>query len=1340
MTADTISSTTILRLENTNLNLNCAVEFEDNGALFLEAEQGLYYCFSSTSPVVTVIRGIVKVKQSARNEFQCSVNGWTYHVPKNEGLFSEIEEIRVTSNIGSNIIENYVFSNEFPSLKNLKLDLAVKIISIEPYAFANLTNLEYIEINSALVLLDVDSFKRIPKLKSLKLQIINSTTANLIAVLKNHPSLTNLELLNHYSGDICNYQNNDNPLQLLKLQYTGGHLKALSNRCFKCLEYLTELIITNSNLTTLQPGIFAGLDNLITVSLNSLWGLKNETIVFFDSRPDDVILNPKEKGDLSSIEYQNNYTHCYPSEYSFFKICKTSNLTSLSLVMPIVPVQWQPNILKINDNEISSIEENTFINITIKTLIITSTAKSFKITEKSFEGLSNLEFLELKTEAIEFNTYFLDHLKSLITFEIPATDAERCDVYICELVRHSNIKNLLVSDAERMAICDKDICMDRNTKTLSLHYTHGWFTSIERGNFICLPNLENLGISSSTLEEIKPGSFAGLDELTSLILSSNELTQIHQNTFEDLPNLYILILSDNKINNIVNGAFRGKILSMLDLSYNKLTSVSKDLFVDVIIRQLDLSNNELKTIEIGAFKTLNFETLNVDNNDELEGNIRIWSADEDRIPANCFTKASFKICKKLNSLLSVNAVIEKYEGMMFLPDFSLPSKKLELFENLILNVGAIKLKKNLFVQLQSLRYLKIEVIETSFYLSQVLTDLKNLKTLEIVGNHSVGICQNSFSKDIPNTIIDIRYTTGTIDRLQENSLICLPQIEVLTITKSQLSTIEAGAFNLLNNLRYINLSFNTITLVSINVFNSLKSLAVLLLNNNEIEEIDDKAFMLFDNKNFVLYNLSYNELTTIEKDTFDGIKSGQLDLTHNKIRSIEAGAFTDSNIKDLYIFGNPDIHEVKKAWNISISTIVYTKTRICEAFNESNNLVQCHNEFHEYEFQCSVNGWTYHAPKNVRLLSEIEEIRVTSDIGSNIIENYVFSDEFRSLIILILDLPVKNISIEPYAFANLTNLEYIEINSALVLLDVDSFKRMPKLKSLKLQIVNSTTANLIAVLKNHPSLTNLELLNPYTVDICNYQNNNIPLQLLKLQYTGGLSNLEFLELKTVPIKFDTYFLDHLKSLVTFEIPAIDTKRCNISICKLVRRSNIKNLLISDAERVAICDTDLCMDRNTKISSLCSIHGWFTSLHQDDFVCLKRLEYLGIKSSDLENIEPGSFSRLNKLTSLVLSSNKLTQIDQNIFENLTNLNSLVLSDNKMNNIVNGAFRGKTLSVLDLSYNTLTSISKNLFVDVMIKQLDLSNNKLITIEIGAFKTLNFETLNVDNNDELEGNIKI
>ncbi|XP_044010113.1 toll-like receptor 6 [Aphidius gifuensis] len=817
-----------------------------------------------------------------------------------------MKEIQVTSDIGSNTIENYVFSDEFPSLTILKLDLPVKNISIEPYAFANLTNLENIEINSAIVLLNVDTFKDMPKLKSLKLQIINSTTANLIAVLKNHPSLTNLELLNHYTVDICNYQNDNNPLQLLKLQYTGGHLKALSNRCFKCLKYLTELIITK--------------------------------------------------------------------------------------IMPIVPDTWQPNILEIQDNEISSIEENTFVNITITTLIIASTAKNFKITEKSFEGLSKLEYLELKTQRIKLNSHFLDHLKSLVTLEISATDSERCNCkYTCELVRRSNLKNLLISDAEKIAICKRDICIDRNTKILSLRYTHGWFTMLQHSDFFCLKKLEYLGVTNSSLIDIKPGSFVGLDKLTTLVLSSNKLTQIDQNTFENLTNLNSLILCDNKIDNIVNGAFRGKILSMLDLSYNKLTSISKNLFVDVIIRQLDLSNNKLITIEIGAFKTLSFETLNVDNNDELEGNLGIWSADETRIQAKCFTQAFFKICTKLNSLSSVNVVVDKFIVITFLPDFLLPSRKLELFdissinrnafkysnvrshfrtltihytggfefmifpesfeglinlENLILNVGAIKLKKNLFVELKSLKYLKIGVIETSLYLSQILTDLKNLKTLQIVGNHSVGICQNSFSKEIPNSIIDIRYTTGTIDRLQENSLICVQQIEVFTITKTQLSTIEVGAFNLLNNLRYINLSFNKISLVSMNVFNNLKSLAVLLLNNNEIEDIDDEAFMLFDNKNFVLYNLSHNELTTIEENTFDSIKSDQLDLSYNKIRSIEAGAFTDSNIKDLYLFSNIDIYEVKTSWNVSASTNVHIKTSVffdmyCLSNRKTESVISC---------------------------------------------------------------------------------------------------------------------------------------------------------------------------------------------------------------------------------------------------------------------------------------------------------------------------------------------------------------------------------------------------------------
>ncbi|XP_044005919.1 leucine-rich repeat neuronal protein 1-like [Aphidius gifuensis] len=124
-------------------------------------------------------------------------------------------------------------------------------------------------------------------------------------------------------------------------------------------------------------------------------------------------------------------------------------------------------------------------------------------------------------------------------------------------------------------------------------------------------------------------------------------------------------------------------------------------------------------------------------------------------------------------------------------------------ENLELDVGPILLQAHSFDSLPSLKFFKIKVIETFQYLSQVLAPLSNLKTIEIVGNRSVGICQNKFSSKIPHSLTDIRYTNSPLTELQANSMTCIPQLEKFTITNTQLSTIQAGAFKSMDNLKYM---------------------------------------------------------------------------------------------------------------------------------------------------------------------------------------------------------------------------------------------------------------------------------------------------------------------------------------------------------------------------------------------------------------------------------------------------------------------------------------------------------------------------------------------------------
>ncbi|XP_044013951.1 leucine-rich repeat protein soc-2 homolog [Aphidius gifuensis] len=178
-------------------------------------------------------------------------------------------------------------------------------------------------------------------------------------------------------------------------------------------------------------------------------------------------------------------------------------------------------------------------------------------------------------------------------------------------------------------------------------------------------------------------------------------------------------------------------------------------------------------------------------------------------------------------------------------------------ENLELDVGPILLQAHLLNGLSSLKFLKIEVIETFQYLSQVLAPLSNLKTIDIVGNRSVGICQNVFSSKIPHSLTDIRYINGPLKELQANSMTCIPQLEKFTITHTQLSTIQAGAFISMNNLKYVNLAYNHIKMIPRAPFKGLRC-NFLHLSHNKIDRIEYEALKHTDIKNMYVFNITSN--------------------------------------------------------------------------------------------------------------------------------------------------------------------------------------------------------------------------------------------------------------------------------------------------------------------------------------------------------------------------------------------------------------------------------------------------------------------------------------------------
>ncbi|XP_044001595.1 uncharacterized protein LOC122847805 [Aphidius gifuensis] len=372
---------------------------------------------------------------------------------------------------------------------------------------------------------------------------------------------------------------------------------------------------------------------------------------------------------------------------------------------------------------------------------------------------------------------------------------------------------------------------------------------ITRQSLMCLKNLQHLTIAESNLTFIAPGAFGVLKKLKTLSLISNvKLTYIPANVF----NIRSLDIIDLRI-------FQNIKCSVIDFTHSKIVAVVDEAFNTSQIDTIYFYKNQFFDINIGKWGIDYYTTMiyfNYQISDFAIGfnekkNPSAWAVSNFKIETTCEIKEwIIEICKNHKSISSVKSstdvteyifdilpwtVIDKVE--INVNDIQSISKhafkqsplknqlktliiyndnekyKIDLYpesfegltklENLELNVGPILIKNNLFSFLPSLKYLKIKPYElNNVYISQVIMKLKNLKTLEIVGNNSIGICQNLYSKMLPKSIIDIRYKTGFINSLEKNSLNCLIQIESLSITETSLGTINVDLF-LFNNTGFV---------------------------------------------------------------------------------------------------------------------------------------------------------------------------------------------------------------------------------------------------------------------------------------------------------------------------------------------------------------------------------------------------------------------------------------------------------------------------------------------------------------------------------------------------------
>ncbi len=406
-----------------------------------------------------------------------------------------------------------------------------------------------------------------------------------------------------------------------------------------------------------------------------------------------------------------------------------------------------------------------------------------------------------------------------------------------------NVFNDNLSNASNYYMNNDDFYIDRNGK---LDMSKSGITDLNVLNNVADPlAVRSIDLSYNKIQYLNSHVFGRFTNLEQLYLDHNLLEDFYkygyQDIFEGLNCLRSLDLSHNKISYLPENLFSClNNLRKLYLSYNKLTelptysgffSENTSIFFGLNkLEKLTLSNNYLEKFPKNSFLGLKkLKSLYLNNNNLIE------------FPVDFFGYSS--VFSGLNDLqildISGNAL------------YTLPTNGFKGLNNLV----------KLYLNKNSLRQLPTDFLGGT----KVFSRLYNLKILDLSDNKLDSLPKDGFK--------DLGYLTDLY--LQRNRLGSIP------------TGFWSGTslFNGIGSLRILNLSHNNLNYLPYNIFERLKDLRRLYLNNNILTEITTGFWgnkTVFDNlhklETLDISNNKINYIPATLLDRFPNMKKMYLDI------------------------------------------------------------------------------------------------------------------------------------------------------------------------------------------------------------------------------------------------------------------------------------------------------------------------------------------------------------------------------------------------------------------------------------------------------------------------------
>jgi len=358
-----------------------------------------------------------------------------------------------------------------------------------------------------------------------------------------------------------------------------------------------------------------------------------------------MTLNPSMK----TLILKHNNFHSVDASFNFYQELELVDLSSNHLVsIPDRAFSNQRNLveLRMNDNKISKLSENTFSGLVKLEVInlaeniidrlpnkVFKSLKSLRelnlrgntiseIQKRAFAGLGKLSLLDLSNNNLEsIPTEALLHMTNLAELNLAKNNIQFIEA---KSLFNSKLSFLDLSGNKIEGIDQNAFSLVKSIKQLNIQDNK--LSEVPSKIFQSFDKLEILNIGQNSFRVIDDDAFLHLDRLNRLEISGcSNLQEVTENAFGILSDLEYVKISWNKNLNIIHAEAFGPLpmLKHFDLSNNGLSSVSPSLVPWMSLSSVDLSGNPWHCDCQNSF--MKRVIINTVNNSDSIPIVRCWN-------------------------------------------------------------------------------------------------------------------------------------------------------------------------------------------------------------------------------------------------------------------------------------------------------------------------------------------------------------------------------------------------------------------------------------------------------------------------------------------------------------------------------------------------------------------------------------------------------------------------------------------------------------------------------------------------------------------------------------------